>query len=517
MQNVSSTIQLPIISSLSPENSMSQVSSTTTPELSSETVSAKREERQPSIVLQTAADYMSITREHVYRQAPPFIRNIPTYIINDLAQMDQNSDSSHQTRDAVIGVVADEVVEGLLGRLIGATPAGIAIMVGNLAAEPLRSTLPSIEQIEQNLGSDDRFKARFAERQIQAKVLVDILALPATAANVISRLARRGFDHFTQPDSSSHSLSCSGSLSSSSSSLTSSLSSSSFSTLSSTEVPAFDELFTLGRQQEEANMWEIIRVKVIQQIGLFSPFVPSSSSTVTSSSFPTITTDTFSTSSSLSIIMPEESVEEQIVDQSHEKDHKEAEWTGVQIHIPLDNIKNIQISTGVQFKGGQYQTGISTTLRHPVKDLHVSGSIQGDSIGGGLDTSLRDPVRNLHGSIFIGDLSIRTSFRHPAKDITIMVPIVPLVGLSIPLKKISQSRVTVGIPFIPGASASIPVKKIEKVVKEVVVEPIKAIGKPVEHVVKEVAQPVGKVAERVVRNVVRQPLRSVGRVFKKMF
>lgn len=515
---------------------------------SSEGSASQETERNPSIILQGASDYISITRNYTYRTAPGFVRNVPTYVISGLVQMDQHAQSPHQVRNALIGMITDEIVEGALRGVIGATPAGIAIMVADVAVEPIRDALPSWQQLEKDLGSKDSSVREQAENTIHVKGLAEIFALPSTASHVISKLAQAGFQRlascFSSSSSSSSSSSCSSSYSSSSSSIvvissSSASSSSSFSASSSSSLTSFstrsssfstglsplpilDDMITLAREHGESNKWEIIRLKVIEQIDAFSPIIPSGLSTVTSSNLTTFTTNPISNLSVDSDQSTENINEEQVLEEEREGKRSEITWTGVQIHVPLDNLKKIRISTGVQFgQEGQFQTGVSTDLRQPLKNVQISSSVQGESGSVGVSTSIRHPVKDAHVGTSLYGVGVSTSFRHPAKDVNVTIPLAPCVGLSIPFKKPSQARVVIGVPFVPGASFSVSKRQIEKpveqVVKAVIVKPVTAVGKEVEQVVKVVAQPVGKGVERVARNFVRQPIKAAGKVFKKLF
>lgn len=418
-----------------------------------------------SSAMRAAADYAAVVRHQVYHHSPGLTRNLPTYVIQGLAERAENPRSEHPLRDATIGIVADSLVEGVLARCIGATPAGYAILTANLVAGPLQESLPSWEEIGHNLGSREPGVSRAADRQMQARVVADILSLPAAAVHTISQLAREGFTRLSGSISESNSENGSPSPSSSSSQVS---------------LPKANETISLGKLQEHT--WEIIRLRIVREIVDGSSLVPPRLASVASSALPSVSSPSNLEESSDQLFERKVSREDKHLERKSSPEGKQLEsspiqWSGVQVHVPLDNIKDIRISTGVKCgQGGGYQASISSSLRHPVKDLHVSASVPVPEVPGvsvGVATSLRHPVRDAHVGVSSQGVGISTSLRHPAKDVQVVIPVpgIPFAAVSIPLKRPSQARIGVGVPLIPGASVSLPVRKLtkppEKLVKNV--------------------------------------------------
>lgn len=478
-----------------PSTSTSEIIKSSHQELSHE------EHHHPSLVLQAGTYYSEILRHQVYHPAPALVRNVPTYTLQWLVQMNEHEQSEHRIRNATIGLIAEISAQEGLALLIGGTPAGVAMLTATVV-DRMKESLPSMEEIGTGLISSDPIEKRVAQAYLKAQAAGTILALPVTAVKLISKLAQSGFDRLSR--SSSRSSSSSSSSWSSSSSTSSWPSISIAETTTSLEIGRpdslgtesssisdidFDETIYLGKERKDSKEWEAICIKILSDIG--SSSMSSSASTETSSIVSTASESSDQSSGA-------ESVEEQ--------QGNNVKWTGVQVHIPLDQIKNTRISTGVQFgSSGQYQTGISTTLSHPAKDLQVSVSAQvSDSVAIGASTSLRHPVEDLHVGASSAGFGVSTSLRHPAKDVVIAVPITYLVGVQIPLKKISQARITIGVPMIPGASVSIPVRKVEKAVEKVIKE---GVIKPIDKVV---TRPLVKIAREA-----RRPVQQIGREIRR--
>src|SRR5689334_17477935 len=106
------------------------------------------EHTQPNIVLQTMATYSEILRHQVYHPAPVVVRNVPTYVLQWLVQMNEHNRSEHVIRDATIGLVAEVGVQETLSLLIGGVPAGAAMFTASVVERLEESPiLPSMEQI----------------------------------------------------------------------------------------------------------------------------------------------------------------------------------------------------------------------------------------------------------------------------------------------------------------------------------------------------------------------------------
>lgn len=518
---VSLSISLPPIPSPSsqapaepPRNAAVQAAPVSLPQQSVQP--AHEAERHSSVALDAFAQYTAIARHHINHDAPMIVRNVPIYVIQGIAQMAEHSQSEHQFRDATIGVISENAVEVALTRFLGATtPAGIAMLTA-YAAEQLQEALPPREEVARSSLSDDPHAHLAAGLVEQARLALDLYALPRTAVHVISRLASNGFERLSnmfspssQPVSSLPSSSVgagpiSSPISSQSSSSISSVSSSSISSYSSSNSPAMaldplpqvDEVITVGRLGEN-HVWEIVRIKIIEMLDGFSPLVPSGLSEVASSAISSASSLSPTSSPSPSALVPADSADRQAegdVKEDFEVEGSNVQWSGLQFHVPLENLKNTRISTGVSFgQNGQVQTGVSTTLRHPIKDLQVSAAVQvTDFVAIGASTSLRQPLKDGRVGVSVGGFGASTSWRHPKKSVVVSIPVTPLIGFQIPLRKISQARIAIGVPLIPGLSVSVPVKKIEKAVKTVVRHPVKAVGKPIEKAARTVGRIFGR-------------------------